>query len=163
MNKVQSFPPIASPDARLLILGSMPGVASLTAGQYYAHPRNHFWPVMEALYNSPPLEYPARADLLHAHKIALWDVLRECVRPGSLDSAITDTTPNDFTSFFAAHPRITHVFFNGKAARDLFNRWVLPTISGRPLVFTALPSTSPANASWSFARKRAAWQCITEV
>lgn len=163
MNKVQSFPPVALPDARILILGSMPGVASLTAGQYYAHPRNHFWPVMGALYNVPPLDYPARLALLHARKIGLWDVLRDCVRPGSLDSAITEAAPNDFITFFAAHPEITHVFFNGNTARDLFNRWVLPTIESRPIVCTALPSTSPANASWSFARKLDAWRQIKEI
>ncbi len=89
MSRVQSFPPIAAPGARLLILGSMPGAASLAAGQYYAHPRNAFWPILAALCHFPAdAPYAARVAALQAAGVAVWDVLQSCVRPGSLDTAI---------------------------------------------------------------------------
>lgn len=157
-----SFAPLSKPDARILILGSMPGVASLEAQQYYAHPRNLFWPIMEQILGVPhALSYAERGQLLAAHKIAVWDVLETCLREGSLDSDIRDERPNDFAGFFASHERLTHIFFNGQKAHNSFNRWVLPTIKGPDLIYRTLPSTSPANASFSFDRKIAAWQEIT--
>jgi hypoxanthine-DNA glycosylase len=155
---VSSFPPISGPDARILILGSMPGVASLSAQQYYAHPRNLFWPVIQALLGATgPLSYPEKRVLPIRHRIALWDVLECCVRPGSLDSAITEEKANDFGGFFKAHPHISHVYFNGRKAEGAFRKWVK---TDRNLVFTTLPSTSPANASYDFERTLHAWRQI---
>ena len=160
----RGFSPIARPDARILILGSMPGQASLAAGQYYAHPRNAFWPIMGALLGfDPALSYPERAAMLTAAGIALWDVLHACSRLGSLDSAIAPDSvePNDFAAFFAAHPHIGHVFFNGTTAATLFRRHY-PEQS-RTFHLVRLPSTSPAHASRNFADKLAAWQTVADT
>ncbi|QLQ24531.1 MAG: DNA-deoxyinosine glycosylase [Dechloromonas sp.] len=159
----RGFPPIAAPGARILILGSMPGQASLAAGQYYAHPRNAFWPIMGALLGfAPALPYPERAVRLAAAGVALWDVLHACTRPGSLDTAIDrdSAEPNDFAAFFAAQPGIRHVFFNGSAAAALFRRHdqLPPGAAG-----TRLPSTSPAHAGRNFADKLAAWQAVADA
>lgn len=164
MTLVSSFPPLADPSARILILGSMPGVASLNAGQYYAHPRNHFWAIMCDLFRQPPiLSYQDRCRLLADHHIAVWDVLSCCTRQGSLDSAIRDEIANDFNGFLALHPHVHHIFFNGAKAASCFGRLVRPNLNDhlfKNLVFTTLPSTSPANASYSFIRKRDVWQQI---
>ena len=124
-DQARCFPPIASPDARILILGSMPGQASLAAGQYYAHPRNAFWPIMGALFGAgPELPYAQRLERLASAGIALRDVIGRCERAGSLDSAIAPASieANDFAGLFAACPGIDHVFFNGTAAATLFRR-----------------------------------------
>ena len=165
MAPVRSFPPIARRDARLLVLGSMPGVASLAAGQYYAHPRNAFWPIMAALFGADPsLAYARRVVCLKLHGIAVWDVLQFCERKGSLDADIRSDglRANDFAAFLHAHPRIVRVAFNGAAAQRLYQREVLPTLSGhaRDLPTTRLPSTSPAHASLNFAAKLAAWRAV---
>lgn len=164
MSAVRSFAPVAARDARVLILGSMPGVASLTAQQYYAHPRNAFWPIMGALLGfAPAAPYEVRLRALTQAGIALWDVLDACVRPGSLDSAILDASivPNDFTGFLARHRGITHVFFNGSKAADSFRRHVIPTLpSASQLTLTPLPSTSPANASTRFEHKLERWRVV---
>jgi len=163
-DRARSFPPIARPDARILILGSMPGQASLAAGQYYAHPRNAFWPIMATLLAfDAALPYPERAARLTAARIALWDVLHACSRPGSLDSAIDpeSVAANDFAAFFAAHPHIGHVFFNGTAAATLFHRHCRTQASTLPN--TRLPSTSPAHAGRNFADKLAAWQEVADT
>lgn len=160
MNLVTSFPPLARPHARALVLGSMPGVASLTAQQYYAHPRNHFWPIMASIVGfDAQAPYAERVDALTRSGIAVWDVLQSCVRPGSLDSAIQAGTriPNDFAAFFAKHPGITRVCFNGTEAQNSFARHVLPGLSMRKVDYVRLPSTSPAHAV-PFAHKLAAWR-----
>ena len=167
MNKffLHGFPPIADPEARILILGSMPGRASLAAGQYYAHARNAFWPIVSELLgidaNAP---YGARVAALKAARIALWDVLRSCAREGSLDTMIAKDSevPNDFVNFFGAHPRISQVYFNGAKAEACFRRHVLPQIGDIGLDFFRLPSTSPANASMRIEQKRLAWRAILE-
>ena len=123
-----SLPPVVAPDANLLILGSMPGVRSLEAQQYYAQPRNAFWPIMgEMLGAGPEQPYEVRLEILQRNRIALWDVLKSCHRPGSLDATIraADAVPNDFAQLLSAHPTITHVFFNGVAAAGLFERLVV--------------------------------------
>src|ERR1700685_3002213 len=113
MSRVESFPPIASEMSRVLILGSMPGTASLKAGQYYAHPRNGFWRIMGELFGAGPLlPYEQRVARLEQAGVALWDSLQSCVRPGSLDASITEEDTNDFAAFFAKYPRIGHVYFN---------------------------------------------------
>jgi hypoxanthine-DNA glycosylase len=161
MHAVRCFPPIARRDARLLILGSMPGAASLAAGQYYAHPRNAFWSILGSLLDfAPAAPYPRRVQALKAARIAVWDVLHDCTRRGSLDSAIERDSEiaNDFATFFRRHPQITHVFFNGARAEQAFRRHALPGLDTTRLRFIRLPSTSPAHAARTFAQKRAAWR-----
>lgn len=146
-----------------LILGSMPGRASLAAKQYYAHPQNAFWRIMsELLQFDPNAAYPARIQLLKSARIALWDVLQSCSREGSLDAMIESDTevPNNFHSFLQSHKQITHIFFNGAKAEASFNRHVLRHINIRPLSYARLPSTSPANSAMSFARKADLWRLI---
>lgn len=163
MSRVQSFPPIARPDARILILGSMPGTASLAAGQYYAHERNAFWPVMAALLGfDAAAPYPERVGALQAAQVAVWDVLQACTRPGSLDSRIEKDSliMNDFAGFLDSHPLVAAIFFNGSTAENCFRRQVLPQLGGRGLHYARLPSTSPAHASLSLAQKCEAWRAI---
>ncbi|MBE0627105.1 MAG: DNA-deoxyinosine glycosylase [Burkholderiales bacterium] len=162
MALLQGFPPIADARARILILGSMPGAASLAAGQYYAHAQNLFWRILGELTGAPAaLPYAARARALKASGIALWDVLAACAREGSLDAAIEDATirANDFASFYRAHPRIERVFFNGAKAEACYRRQVLPVLAGAPApaIYRRLPSTSPAYASMSPARRHRVW------
>lgn len=163
----QSFPPLAAPTARVLILGSMPGVASLRHQQYYAHPRNAFWPIMGALFDAGlDHDYATRCARLIAHGIAVWDVLRQCERPGSLDAAILPESMviNDFPGFFASHRYIERVYFNGGTAERLFRQWASPQLalhSAKTFCCKRLPSTSPAHASLSLDEKIAAWRVIS--
>ena len=160
---VRSFAPVADRRAEVLILGSMPGVESLAAGQYYAHPRNLFWKIMAALLGfEPQAPYSRRLKALRDARIALWDVMQSCRRAGSLDASIDARTirPNDFASFFAAHPRIARVFFNGSTAEAVYLKRVLPSVSSLPLQYTRLPSTSPAHAALSYREKLAAWRLV---
>lgn len=169
MAHVTSFPPVAAKDAQVLILGSMPGIKSLEAGEYYAHPRNTFWPVMAKLLGTGEFKtYQEKTALLLRNRIALWDVLQYCERSGSLDSAIKNDTIiiNDFAGFLAAYRNIRHVFFNGGKAEEAFLKRVLPVlppeITAR-LALTRLPSTSPALASLTRAQKCAAWRCVRDA
>jgi TDG/mug DNA glycosylase family protein len=165
MRQVQCFAPIENANAHVLILGSMPGEASLRAGQYYAHPRNLFWRIVGELIGAGPnLPYEQRIQALRSANIALWDVLHSCSRKGSLDSNIDDGSliANDFAAFFRRHPRITHVFFNGAKAEECFRKFVLPYIETKSIEYLRLPSTSPANASISYERKLEAWRAITK-
>jgi hypoxanthine-DNA glycosylase len=158
---VWGFAPVATPHSRVLVLGSMPGVASLAQVRYYAHPRNAFWPIAaQVLGFDPALDYPHRLQALQAAGIALWDVLQACERPGSLDANIRHDTliPNDFAAFLTAHPAITRVCFNGGKAATLYRRHVLPTLPQTNVEYVGLPSTSPAHAAASFETKLAAWQ-----
>lgn len=156
--RLRSFPPLVGPAPCVLILGSMPGVASLQANQYYAHPRNRFWPLMAALLNEPlPADYPARCALLRRHGIALWDVLAECERPGSLDSAIRKNSqrPNAIGDLLDNHPDIRTLITNGGHAARTLTRYVpdLPCT----LAIHNLPSTSPANARWTCDQLAECW------
>lgn len=163
MERIYSFAPISDRNAEILILGSMPGCASLAAGQYYAHAQNAFWRITSTLLQFDPASpYEVRVQALKSARIALWDVLQSCRREGSLDSMIEADTQiaNDFHAFFRTHPQITHVFFNGAKAEACFRRHVLREIDGRSIRYIRLPSTSPANASMSFARKLDAWRII---
>lgn len=154
-----SLPAIADEWSETLILGSMPGERSLAAGEYYAHPQNTFWRILGLLYQfDARAPYPSRVAALQQQQVAVWDVLHSCRRSGSLDTAIllSSEVPQDFPRFFAEHPRIRRVFFNGSKAEASFRRHVrdpLPT-----LAFTKLPSTSPAHASCSFEDKLSAWR-----
>ena len=158
---IHSFPPIANARATRLILGSMPGAASLAAGQYYAHRANAFWPIMgELLGFAPGASYSQRVTALLNARIAVWDVLQCCERPGSLDSAILreSEVANDFAAFFAQHPLISEVFFNGAAAEACFARHVSHVCGRSSLKLTRLPSTSPAHAAMRYEQKRDAWR-----
>ncbi len=162
MKLSQGFAPVATPDARVLILGSMPGVASLEATQYYAFERNVFWRIMGELFDADPqLNYPLRLQKLNHNRIALWDVIQTCHRPGSLDSAISEDglETNDFNGFFKTHPYISHVFFNGQKAAGLFKKKVLPGLSNQ-YEYCVMPSTSPANAATSYAVKLKKWSVL---
>lgn len=160
MDLLKGFPPLLGPAARCLILGSMPGQASLDAGRYYAHPRNAFWPIMgELLGFDPQAPYPQRCQALQAGGIALWDVIARCRRPGSLDADIERDSieVNEFASLLAVNPGIGAIFFNGAAAEIAFRRHVLPGLGRPDFRLHRLPSTSPAHAALSLDDKRAAW------
>ncbi len=160
-----AFPPILGEAPRLLILGSMPSEASLAARQYYGHPRNAFWPIIETLLGLPAgSDYGRRTHALREHGIALWDVIAACARPGSLDADIRPETVrvNDFAALLTAHPGIRCIAFNGGTAEREFRRRVLPDL-GEPhaaIERLRLPSTSPAHAGMRFQDKLAAWQVI---
>lgn len=167
-NTVQCFPPVEARQAKVLILGSMPGIRSLEAGQYYAHPRNLFWKIIERLLDIPATApYSQRCRLLAARGIALWDVIGCCERSGSLDSAIRNETlePNDFGRFFASHRDLKYIFFNGAKAEEVFQRRVAPSVSDKvdDLALVRLPSTSPAYASLSFDDKCRAWRVVNRA
>lgn len=157
---------MAARSARLLILGSMPGVASLNAGQYYAHPRNQFWTMMGELCGAQAeMPYARRCRILRASGVALWDVFSSCVRPGSADSAIevAGAQLNDLIGFVGKHKLLERILCNGRLAYDSFLRHSAPSVALRfpDLQVLSVPSTSPAHAGLSLARKlerwRAAW------
>ena len=165
MSRARSFAPVEDPDAVILILGSMPGKASLAAGQYYAHPRNSFWPIMGELFGAHPgLPYAERLQVLKSSGIALWDVIASCTRQNSLDSRIepASVVPNDFESFFRSHPAIRQVFFNGAKAEQCFQRHVRPSLKQQTLHYWRLPSTSPAHAGMSYPEKLNAWRIVRQ-
>jgi double-stranded uracil-DNA glycosylase len=164
---IEGLAPIARRDARVLILGSMPGVQSLLEQRYYAHPANAFWPLMsEVLRCELPSTHAARREMLIVNRIALWDVVHRCRREGSLDAAIDpqSVSVNDIAEFLRRHRSVQALFFNGGAAASLFQRHLRQRIDcARPeLVYHRLPSSSPANASWSRSRKIEAWTIIRE-
>lgn len=164
--KIHSFSPVENRDARLLVLGSMPGKASLAAGQYYAHPRNLFWPIISNLLGlSAAISYEERLAALKANRIALWDVLASCERLTSLDAGIVADSENvnNFEIFFNEHPRIENVFFNGRKAEQTFLKKVKPFIASRRLVLHLLPSTSPAYAALTFKEKLDAWREVVSL
>jgi hypoxanthine-DNA glycosylase len=159
---VQSFNSISAPDARILILGSMPGRLSLERQEYYAHPQNLFWRFMGELFGAfPVLSYPDRVQILRSRGVAVWDVLKQCEREGSMDSDIDVSTMlvNDFPTFFAQHPSIRCVLFNGAKAESVYHRLVLPELDRQAdMPRFRLPSTSPANASMPTAIKLETWR-----
>jgi TDG/mug DNA glycosylase family protein len=143
----------------------MPGKASLNAHQYYAHPRNAFWPILgHWLGFDATLPYEERLIQLQRHKVGLWDALYQCERPSSLDADIVKTSivPNDFSGWFARHPHTRSVLCNGAAAFDNYRKKVRPTLSlsEQALPVHKLPSTSPAHASMSFEQKKDQWRIL---
>jgi double-stranded uracil-DNA glycosylase len=165
LHQAASFPPIATKNSRVLILGSMPGIKSLAAQQYYAHPQNAFWKIMTALFQAPVETYDQRVALIKQNGLALWDVLKFCERHGSLDTSIDDATieVNDFTGFFKKYPDVRRVFFNGAKSEAEFLKRVLPSLPEKitqRLELHRLPSTSPAHAGMNMAAKLKAWRAI---
>lgn len=156
------FAPVSNADARVLILGSMPGRRSLEENQYYALPQNAFWKIMGELVGAgTTVSYQERLRILKASGIALWDVLASCERSeSSLDSRIRNETANDFETFFKKHPHITRVFFNGSKAEQSFKKLVLGKQQLPQLEFHRLPSTSPAHAGMRYADKLRRWRVI---
>ena len=156
------LPPLVSSRTRLLILGSFPGVASLAAQQYYGHPQNHFWKILQAIWPSSPGDirtssYQIRSEWLLSKGLGVWDVYAACEREGSLDSNIRNAVVNDFAGLLQTCPRLEAIAHNGG---ESFKRSKHTLLLGLPVY--RLPSTSPANASWSFERKLAAWREVFE-
>lgn len=171
MQTIYSFPPIAGTNASTLILGSMPGKISLQKQQYYAHPQNAFWKIVgEIMGFAATLTYAQRSAALANAGIAIWDVLQSCLREGSLDADIDHRSivANDFVKFYAEHPNIRRVFFNGAKAEAIYLRQVLPLLTNseiqqRDIIYTRLPSTSPAHAAMTRAHKLEAWRAIAPL
>ena len=153
------FPPVARIDARILVLGSLPSRRSLEAGEYYAHPRNTFWPIMAELAGAGG-SYNERCGTLIDQRVALWDVLAEAPRPGSLDADIQTAAaaPNDFCAFFGKHRQIVRIGFNGQTAARLFEKLVPTECRAMIAEYRILPSTSPAYAAMPYAAKLSAWR-----
>lgn len=153
----QSFPPLANSKTKILVIGTMPGVASLEAAQYYAHPRNAFWKIIAQVFNNGAefQNYQEKINCALAHNIGLWDNLQNCIREGSLDSNIKNAVPNDFETLLQKY-NITKLLFNGQKSFEFFKRYhgkLLETVA-----YEVMPSTSPANATLSFEKKLAVWK-----
>jgi double-stranded uracil-DNA glycosylase len=158
---LQGFPPVSRKDTKTIILGSMPGKDSLAAGQYYAHSRNAFWPIMAEIYGaSPALPYGERLEVLLRNGVGLWDVIRNCQRKTSLDAHIKESTivVNDFVSFIQQHRQLRLICFNGAKGEQTFRRYVDNDLIPPSIDRIRLPSTSPANARMNFQQKLEAWR-----
>jgi len=155
--RLRGLAPVVAAETRLLVLGSFPSAASLAAAQYYAHPRNQFWTILSTLWSVDlrALPYAARLAEVRRSGLGIWDVYASCRREGSLDSAIEEAVPNDLAALVATLPRLSAIAHNGgESARAM--RWTRTL--ARHVV--QLPSSSPANASWSLARKVDAWRAV---
>jgi hypoxanthine-DNA glycosylase len=164
----RGFEPIATAAARVLVLGSLPGRVSLERREYYAQPRNAFWRIMGELFGAGPEHgSPLRIRRLQESRIAVWDVCASAQRAGSLDSSIVraSVVVNDFEDFFAAHPHVALIAFNGATAQHLYERMVLPRLPSRWSGITRLrlPSTSPAHAGMSHSRKLEHWSALRDA
>ena len=166
MARVQSFAPVVGKRPRILILGSMPGIASLKAVQYYAHPRNAFWPIMAELFAiDATADYAGRIAQIETKPVVLWDTLKRCYRAGSLDSAIArdSVEANDIPGLLREYPEINTVACNGASSADYFLRLVLPELAAiRQVELLKMPSTSPANAGMTFAQKLDSWRRLLD-
>ena len=164
--RVHSFAPVLGKRPRILILGSMPGIASLEAVQYYAHPRNAFWPIMAELFSiDAARDYEARIAQIQQAPVILWDTLKRCERPGSLDASIKrdSVEANDIPGLLDSHPGVRAVACNGATSASYFRKLVLPNLSpGIEIELLSMPSTSPANAGMTFAQKLTAWQRLLD-
>jgi double-stranded uracil-DNA glycosylase len=174
--QVESFAPIADERARVLVLGSMPSLASLEAGEYYGHPRNAFWRLMAELFEfDADLAYPERVARLIDARVAVWDVLQSCHRVGSLDRAIETSSevPNEIQQLYLRSPKLGAIILNGRKAEQGWRRYFAAQAEPKPATALAppwvgalpsftLPSTSPAMASLDFAGKLAAWSTLAE-
>ncbi|HEV2097815.1 MAG TPA: DNA-deoxyinosine glycosylase [Stellaceae bacterium] len=157
----RSFPPVVDGHARVLVLGTLPGEESLRRQEYYAHPRNLFWPILFALFDaSPTADYQAKLGFAMAHRLALWDVCAAGEREASADATIRREQPNAIDRLLDDHPLIRAVAFNGTSARRLHDRH----FARRPgLAYLALPSTSPAHARLDFTAKLGQWTALREA
>lgn len=157
---LESFPPCFSSDAKILILGSMPGQASLDANRYYAHPRNAFWSLLNDVYGGLPDDYDERLCWAKSHKLALWDVLKHCEREGSLDASIKPLTevPNAIGDLIQQAPKLQRIVFNGKKAEQAFRKHCKALLDVDAIEFLTMPSTSPAYAAKSYADKLLQWR-----
>lgn len=157
--RLEGLPPVVGRGTRLLILGSFPGESSLRARQYYGHPRNHFWPLVGAIWrlDLQPMPYAQRLDLLRERGLGLWDVYASCRREGSLDQAIREAQFNDLDSLLRLAPGLRLVAHNGGESARAMRR-----VQALGLPVQRLPSSSPANARWSFDAKLAAWKAAFE-
>jgi hypoxanthine-DNA glycosylase len=157
----RSFPPIVDARARILVLGTLPGEESLRRREYYAHPRNLFWPIVFGLFGATPArDYAERLAFVMAQRIALWDVCEHGEREASADSTIRRERPNAIDRLLDAHPLVRAVAFNGTGARRLYDRHFARRVD---LAYLALPSTSPAHARLDFAAKLAHWTALREL
>ena len=160
--RLHGLAPIVSVKTKLLILGSFPSVASLTAQQYYAHPHNQFWKILQAIWPQHPMatgegSYAVRCQWLLDRGLGLWDVYASCERDGSLDSAIRSAEVNDFARLKAHCPQLQLIVHNGGESYK-HAKLVRASLGVEHFPLVKLPSTSPANASWSFERKLIAWR-----
>ena len=154
------FPPFFREDSHILILGSFPSVKSREQMFFYGHPQNRFWRVLAAVFeDDTPSTIEEKKWFLEKHCIALWDSIGRCTIEGSSDSSIRDVVPNDLSLILKSAP-IAAIFCNGKQSFDCYNRYIAPVLSQKAEV---LPSTSPANAAWSFDRLVEAWRIIRTV
>lgn len=168
--QLQGLPPLVSADTRVLVLGSFPGVKSLQLQQYYAHPQNHFWRIMQSLWPDAPWpadrDYARRCKTLLAQGVGVWDVYAQCEREGSLDSAIRAAQLNDFPALLQRCPRLSGVAHNGgesfRHAQAVKKSWAQAGLAEQ-LTFHRLPSTSPAHASWTFEQKCTAWAAVMQT
>jgi hypoxanthine-DNA glycosylase len=157
----RSFPPVVDAQARVLVLGTLPGEESLRRSEYYAHPRNLFWPIIFALFDEvPSLNYGERLAFLTAHRIAAWDVCELGERERSADTTIRLERPNAIDRLLDHHPLIRAVAFNGTTAQRLYDRHFARRAA---LTYLGLPSTSPAHATIDFSAKLARWTVLREV
>jgi len=162
--RVQSFAPVIGERPRILILGSMPGVASLEAVQYYAHPRNAFWPIMAELFSiDANTDYAQRIAQINETPVILWDTLKRCYRPASLDSAIArdSVEANDIAALLDEYAEVRAIACNGATSANYFRKLVLPQISPS-IELLQMPSTSPANAGMNCAHKLVAWRRLLD-
>ena len=159
MTRKASFPPVAAPDARVLILGSLPGERSLAAGRYYAHPQNQFWRLLSPVVGAdlPALNYDARIVAVQAAGIALWDVIASADRAGSTDAAIRNPAGNDLVNLLARLPWLRAVAFNGGTALRLGR----PLLAGQDIAILPLPSSSPLHTI-AVTAKQPAWNTIID-
>ncbi len=167
--KIHGFAPIVGEAPRVLILGSMPSIASLGKQQYYGHPRNAFWPILMRLLlpadSLVPEDYEERVRLAKVRGIAIWDVIASCERETSSDARIRSERPNEFARFLEEHPTLVAIFFNGRKAEESFRRHVQQGLAAAApeLRMTRLPSTSPALAALGFEEKLEAWRELLSV
>jgi hypoxanthine-DNA glycosylase len=163
---LKGLPPIIDERARILILGSFPSEASLAAQQYYAHKQNQLWKILGEILHQPltEMDYAAKQAAIKEAGIAIWDVYESCERAGSLDSAIRKGKLNDFEQLkksalagrqAGGFPALRRVCFNGQAAGKFAAQ-----LEAMGFITQILPSTSPANATWTYAQKLAAWRCV---
>ena len=151
------IPPLYDAESRILILGSFPSVKSREGQFFYHHPQNRFWKVLAAVFGEPvPVTVTEKSAFLHAHHIALWDVIGSCEIAGSSDSSIRCVEPNDLSPIFAA-AQIGRVYCNGSTSWQYYKKYTEARI-GVPAI--PLPSTSPANAAWTLDKLTEAWSVI---